>query len=506
MLNENTLIELYLQGKVDFQDVALEGEINLEDIFFEYSKQDNELRQEKIASLYKKMLESFDETKLNEHKEDIYNKYLNTLDAKYLEVFLGLGALKYEDLQGIMTAKEWMEALERKEISGEFFSNLQQNGIITVEDIKTNKQILLNELILWESGAIPSNQIESLGISIDELLTMTDKGQITGKRIKELLHSEDEKDKIRRRIRSNYAYGFFSTIKPGFACYSNNLINRDTIIALMKEMKIKEQEVVDACMAGILSGEKIAELHYQHLISKKDFTKMKEMGMITDEEEIAVLNNLTPDEMISELEENGCKEIVNIEEIIAESTKPTGKTKRRGEGTFGSKKTVINPIARNRLLELLGTDKIVTTPEQGFKGYQVYLIPKLKVAIMEKLFRQNKDKEIKPAYGDATYICELGKFIMVAGQSKQQIRAFMDVEGSSNGNVEIIHHRKSWASKLIEAISKVNPQVKIQKDKNKKIEHVTIDGQVVDLEIQRINDLMSQVREGSYCLDLEDYE
>lgn len=456
LLSEDTLIELFLQGKVALEDVSLNGEIKLEQVVLEFSKENNEERQSRVSDLYKKIISSLDEVRKDEHKEEIYNKYLNTLDAKYLEVFLGLGTLKYENLQGIMTAEEWMEALKRKEISEEFFYDLQQNRVIPVEDIKSDRKLLLNELKLWENGTVDSKQIEGLGIPIDELLRMCDNGEITGKRIKELLHSEEEKDKIRRKIKSNYAYGFFNTIKPGLTCYNNKLINRDAIIALINQMKTKSQEVVDACKEGFLSGEKIAELYYQHLISKQDFTKMKEMGMITDEEEIAVLNNLTPEEMLSELEENGCKEIVNIEEIIAESTKGKGKLNRKDEITIGDVKRVINPIARNKLLELLGTDKIVTTPEQGFKGYQVYLIPKLKVAVMEKLFRQNKEKEVKPAYGDATYICELGKFLMVAGQSKQQIRAFMDVEGSSNGNVEIIHHRKSWANKLMEAIAKVN--------------------------------------------------
>lgn len=506
LLSEEEIIELYLQGKVELDILSsldIKTKVNVEDIFLEYSKEDNEDRIKRISELYKKMrVEQEDE----EHKEEIYNAYLSTLNAGYLEVFLKLGTLDFEDLKGIMTASEWGEALEGEEISEEFFLELQQNGIISMEAIKDNKKILLSQLKLWEAGAIPSKQIEEIGISIDELLEICDKGELTGKRIHELLHSVEERDSVRRKLRSSYTYGMFNTIRPGFVCYNNNLISRDNAIALSKEMRVKEDEIIDACMQGFLSGEKIAEIYYGHLISKKAFSRIKEMGLVTEQEEINALNNLTPEEMISELEENGCEQVVDIEEIIRESTALKGRNKRDGNGTFGYRKQVINPMARNKLLELLGADKIVTTPEQGFKGYQVYLIPKLNIAVMEKMFRVNKDKEVKPSYGDATYICELGKFLMVAGQSKQEIRAFMEVEGSSNGRVEIIEHRRNWGSRLVEAVGKVNSVISIQKDNGKKVQRILKDGEEVSIDIQKLNDLIERIRQGDYSLNLEDYE
>lgn len=508
LLSEGEIVELYLQGKVTIEDITalqldLEDKVKPEDIYSEFSKENNEDRIEKMSELYKTVLAGqIDE----EHKEEIYNAYLNSLDARYLEIFLKLGTLDFKDLNGIMTASEWVEALEKNEISEEFFFNLQQNGIIAVEDIRENKKALLKQLKIWEAGTIDSKYVETLGISIDELLAMCDNGDITGKKIHELLHSVEERDSVRRKIKSSYIYGMFNTIRPGFACYNNNLISRDNAISLANQMRTQEQEIVDSCIQGILSGEKIAEIYYGHLISKQAFLKIKEMGLVTEQEEINALNNLTPEEMISELEENGCEQVVDIEEIIRESTALKGHTKRDGNGTLGYRKQVINPMARNKLLEVLGADKIVTTPEQGFKGYQVYLIPRLNIAVMEKMFRVNKDKEVKPAYGDATYICELGKFLMVAGQSKQEIRAFMEVEGSSNGRVEIIEHRKNWGSKLLDAVAKVNSAISIQKDKNKKIQQVIKNDDEVSIDLQKLNDLIERIRQGDYSLNLEDYE
>lgn len=460
VLDDKALIELYLEGKVQLEDLSLldfDVEIQVQDVYEEFLKQDNDDRKQKMAQLYRKiMLEQKSDEHLEENKQKVYDAYLDSMDAKYLEIFLNLGTLNFEDLQGIMTTKEWMESLKRGEISEEFFSMLQQNRVITLEDIKTDDRMLLNELKLWESGAISSEQIEELGISIEDLLEKCDRGEIRGSRIQELLHTIEERDNVRRKLRSNYTYGRFNTIRPGLVCYNGNLISRDNIISLMNEIKTKRQEVIDCCMQGYLSGEKVTELYYQHVIPKRRFYEMKELGLVTEEDEISVLNNLTPEEMIAELEENGCEQIVDIEEIIRESTaKKRPGTREEGKG-FSYTKKVINPIARNKLLELLGADKIVTTPEQGFKGYQVYLIPKLKIAVMEKMFRLDKEKQVKPSYGDATYICELGNFLMIAGQSKQEIRAFMDVEGSSNGKVEIIEHRKNWGSKLVDAIAKVN--------------------------------------------------
>lgn len=507
LLSEEEIIELYLQGKVNLETLSLleldlKNKLKVEDVHFEFTKEDNEDRINRISELYKKMMAEEDE----EHKEEIYNAYLSSLDARYLEIFLKLGTLSFEDLNGIMTASEWAQALEEKEISEEFFFELQQNGIIAVGDIKENKNALLNQLKLWEDGTIPSKYVEELGVSLDELLEMCDKGDITGKKIHELLHSEEERDSVRRKIKSSYTYGMFNTIRPGFVCYNNNLISRDNAISLAKQMRIREEEIVASCEQGFLSGEKIAEIYYGHLISKKAFLKMKELGLITEEEEINALNNLTPEEMISELEENGCEQVVDIEEIIRESTALKGLARRDGEGTFGYRKQVINPMARNKLLELLGADKIVTTPEQGFKGYQVYLIPKLNIAVMEKMFRLSKEKEVKPAYGDATYVCELGKFLMVAGQSKQEIRAFMEVEGSSNGRVEIIEHRKNWGSKLVEAVGKVNSAISIQKDKNKKVQQILKNGEEIGIDLQKLNELIERIRQGDYSLNLEDYE
>ena len=506
LLSENEIIELYLQGKVQLEMLSsldIKAKVKVEDVYFEFSKEDNKNRIDRISELYKKVFVGQQD---EEHKEEIYNAYLSSLDARYLEIFLNLGTLSFEDLSGIMTASEWAEALEKNEISEEFFFELQQNGIIAVEDIKENKKALLKQLRLWEAGTIDSKYVEELGVSIDELLEMCDNGEITGKKINELLHSVEERDSVRRKIKSSYTYGRFNTIRPGFACYNNNLISRDNAMALASQMRTKEQEIIDSCIQGVLSGEKIAEIYYGHLISKKAFLRIKEMGLVTEQEEINALNNLTPEEMISELKENGCEQVVDIEEIIRESTALKGRAKRDGDGTFGYRKQVINPMARNKLLELLGADKIVTTPEQGFKGYQVYLIPRLNIAVMEKMFRLNKEKEVKPAYGDATYVCELGKFLMVAGQSKQEIRAFMEVEGSSNGKVEIIEHRKNWGSKLLDAVAKVNPSISLQKDKNKKIQQIVKNNEDISIDLQKLNDLIERIRQGDYSLNLEDYE
>ena len=509
-INGKEAIEFYLQGKVDLESISsleldLKDDIEVEDVYLEFSKENNEDRQNRISELYKKIfLEQQEGKTIEDNKQKILEAYLNSLDARYLEIFLNLGALDFEDVDGFMTAAEWMEALERKEISEELFFELQKNKIIAVEDVKENEKMLANELKLWEAGVVSSEQIGLLGLSIDELLRMCDDGKITGKRIHELLHDEEERDRVRKQIKSNYVYGFFDTIRPALACYNNNLINRDNAVALIKGMKTQEQEIVYACTQGVLSGEKIAELYYQHIISKKAFSEIKKMGLVTDEEEISVLNNLTPEEMISELEKNGCEQIVNIEEIIRESTATKGNITRNGKGAFCYRKQVINPMARNKLLELLGADKIVTTPEQGFKGYQVYLIPKLNIAVMEKMFRLDKDKNVKPAYGDATYICELGKFLMVAGQSKQEIRAFMDVEGSENGRVEIIEHRKNWGKKLIDAIAKVNSEISVQENKN--VQQISNNGREIAIDIQKVNELIEQIRQGDYSLDLEDYE
>lgn len=504
LLSDEEIIELYLQGKVELEILSLldiKTKVRVEDIFLEFSTEDNEDRIGRISELYKKVRQEDEQ-----YKEEIYNAYLSSLDARYLEIFLKLGTLDFEDLKGIMTANEWAEALEKSEISEGFFFDLQQNGIIAIEEIKDNKKMLLAQLKLWEAGSISSKHIEELDISIDELLKLCDNGDITGGKINELLHSIDERDNARRKVKSGYVYGLFDTIRPAFSCYNNNLISRDNVINLARNMKIQEQEIINTCMQGVISGEKIAEIYYGHLISKQEFLKIKEMGLVTEEDEINALNNLTPEEMISELEENGCEQVVDIEEIIRESTALKGRTQRDGIGTFGYRKQVINPMARNKLLELLGADKIVTTPEQGFKGYQVYLIPKLNIAVMEKMFRLNKDKEVKPSYGDATYVCELGKFLMVAGQSKQEIRAFMEVEGSSNGRVEIIEHRKNWGSRLVEAITKINPAINISYGKNKQVQQILKSDSEITIDIQKLNDLIERIRQGDYSLNLEDYE
>lgn len=505
---DRDLIELYMQGKAKLEDIT-ELHVNLrdvfdeEDVYLEYQKEDNDERKARITALYNAVALKGDEEK-EKSKQRVFDKYLDEMNCKYLELFINIGTLDYEDLYGIMSGKEWIEAFQKGEISEDFFAKLQEHSLISAEDIKKHGRTLDIEIRLWEEGKVSSEKFSNLGIPVEELLFMCEQGKIKGTRIGEIL-SEEELKKYERKIISNYTYGMYDTIRPALAAYNSNIINRDRTIEIIKAMKTSSSQIDTLCEQGLLDGTKIAELRYKGVLSKGQFKKLKEKGLVSDEQEIDVANNLTPEEMLKELEANGCTKIESMEEILSKlSTKGKQGQRTKGNGKSFNKR-ILNPIKRHQVLEILGTDTIVSTPENGFNGYQAFLIPKLGIAVLEKLFRKDRQGEVKQSYGDATYICEIGKYIQVSGQSKREVRDFMNVEGSANGNVTIINHTSQWGEKLIKAIQTVNPDIMIEKN-NGEITSISRGATNLNIDIKELNKIISLMSKGELSISLEEYE
>lgn len=510
MIAPDDIVDLYMQKKTEKADITaldidLSQVLTAQRVYEEYAKEDNEEGQERIEDLYRSVvLEGKSKEKLEKEKQKIYDAYLQTMDSKYLELFVNMGTLEFSDLDGIMSGQEWVEALEKGEISEEFFTKLQEQNLISDEDIKQTSKNVDLQLKLWEKGKISSEKIKNLGISFEEFMDMCDKGQIKGNRVGELF-TKDELLKCERQVRSNFIYGRYNTIRPAISAYNASIINRDKAIELIKAMKTPSAEIEHLLEEGLLDGEKIAELRYQRIITKGQFRTLKEKGLVTDEEEVRVANNLTPEEMLKELENNGCEKITNMQEILEGINLKIKREKTTNKPREKSEKKTLNPVGRDEMLNLLGKDMIVSTPKDGFNGYQAYLIPKLGIAVLEKMFRKSKTGDPRLSYGDATYICEIGKYIQVSGQSKQEVKQFMNIEGSSNGNVRIINHTPGWGCNLLRAIQSVNPNISIDMAKDE-VTSISKEGKPLDIDIKELNRITRLMKKGEYSISLEEYE
>lgn len=504
------IVDLYVQKKTEKADITalnidLSQALTAQRVYKEYAKEDNEEGQERIEDLYRSVvLEGKSKEELEKEKQKIYDAYLQTMDSKYLELFVNMGTLEFSDLDGIMSGQEWVEALEKGEISEEFFTRLQEQNLISDEDIKQTSKNVNLQLKLWEKGKISSEKIKNLGISFEELMDRCDKGQIKGTRVGELL-TKDELLKCARQVCSSFAYGRYNTIRPAISAYNAFIINRDKTIELIKAMKTPSAEIEHLLEEELLGGEKIAELRYQRIITKGQFRTLKEKGLVTDEEEVRVANNLTPEEMLKELENNGCEKITNMQEILEGINLKIKREKSTNKSREKFEKRTLNPVGRDEILNLFGKDMVVSTPKDGFNGYQAYLIPKLGIAVLEKMFRKSKTGEPRLSYGDATYICEIGKYIQVSGQSKQEVKQFMDIEGSNNGNVRIINHTSGWGCNLLRAIQTVNPHISIDMAKDE-VTSISKEGKPLDINIEELNRITRLMKKGEYSISLEEYE
>lgn len=504
------IVDLYVQKKTEKADITalnidLSQALTAQRVYEEYAKEDNEEGQERIEDLYRSViLEGKSKEELEKEKQKIYDAYLQTMDSKYLELFVNMGTLEFSDLDGIMSGQEWVEALEKGEISEEFFTRLQEQNLISDEDIKQTSKNVDLQLKLWEKGKISSEKIKNLGISFEELMDRCDKGQIKGIRVGELL-TKDELLKCARQVCSSFAYGRYNTIRPAISAYNAFIINRDKTIELIKAMKTPSAEIEHLLEEGLLGGEKIAELRYQRIITKGQFRTLKEKGLVTDEEEVRVANNLTPEEMLKELENNGCEKITNMQEILEGINLKIKREKSTNKPREKFEKRTLNPVGRDEILNLFGKDMVVSTPKDGFNGYQAYLIPKLGIAVLEKMFRKSKTGEPRLSYGDATYICEIGKYIQVSGQSKQEVKQFMNIEGSNNGNVRIINHTSGWGCNLLRAIQTVNPHISIDMAKDE-VTSISKEGKPLDINIEELNRITRLMKKGEYSISLEEYE
>lgn len=508
-LEEEDILELYLQGKIDIkylQDAKIEMDIQYINSEFAQSDEQSDERKGRLAILYRKtMLEGKTEKEIKENKESIFDEYFENFDVRYLETFFTLGALEIKDLEGLMSGANWIEFLEKGEISEKFFEILKQNNLVQSEEIIGNEQLLIKFLMDWETGKCSSDQIKELQISVDDLLRLCDEGKIKGTKINEIIN--DYEENYRRKITTAYSCGVYETISPAVILYNSGLINRDIMINICKGMKVKSDDIFEICKQGLLNGFKIAELRYQGLLTKKQFSDLKQNGFVSEEQEIEAIKNLTPEEMLQELEANGCKKIENMDEILAEIKRTEG-TKKRSKlenPTIRSSANFRNPLKIYEILDSLGLDCIVTTNENGFKGYQAFLIPKLGIAVLEKLFRVNRKGELKPSYEEATYICEIEKYIQVSGQTKQEIRNFMDFKGNSNGNVRIVAHFDTWGKNLLKAITEVNPEVEIRREKGEVVS-ISREGTELDIDVKKLNELVTYMAQGKYTLSLEEYE
>lgn len=507
MISQEDLINLHIQAKVNIEDLDIDftESLTAKRIYEEYARKDNEEGQAKITSLYKRFfLEGKSKEELEQEKEKIYDVYLQTMNSRYLEIFTNIGTLEISDLDGVMSGKEWINALENGEISEDFFAKLLEKDYINAEDMKKSKKNIALQLKLWEDGKIPSEKIKSLGISFDEFMEMCDQGKIKGTKIGEVLTNE-EFLKYSREIYSNFNYGMYNTIRPALSAYNSDMINRDKTIDLIKGMRVSPSQLIQFLEEGLIKGEKIAELRYKGIITKKQFKTLKDEGLVTDEEEVKVANNLTPEEMLKELESNGCEKITNMEEILKGLVLNTKRKHHEPKPSIKSEKKTINPISRDEILTLLGKDVTVTTPKDGFKGYQTYLIPKLGIAVLERMFRKGRTGEPKLSYGDATYICEIGKYIQVSGQSKQEIKQFMNIEGSSNGRVKIINHSSGWGYNLLKAIEEVNPNITINRQKDE-VTSISREDNPIDINVKELNRIMELMKKGEFSISLEEYE
>lgn len=514
-INTPSILALSAKEKINLTEVLASNISIAQDLSTEIIYE--ECQHPELIPTYKEVLEQLPE-KLQEIRDDILNNYFD--NYSYLATFIILGLIHKEDLEGAIGDEEWQEALEQGQISGLTAVLLQEQGFVSNE--ATEQEWFKNaQLDVWMQGEYPTEEMtppEIKSEDLEKILDKGDEGEYKGQNFARLLGKKPER--FIKWFTKSCEHGRWKSIRPALIYYNSNLINRDRIIELIQNMRTDSSEIVEACTQGFLQGEKIAELYYKKLIPKSEFAQMKKDGLVSDDDEIKVLNNLTSDEMLEMLEDNGCQEVRNMEDILSTATAKSGIRSKSNETQLNtSRKRVINPIARHKVLAALNPDKIVITPKQGFKGYQVYLFPALRIAVMEKMFRTNKEGEAVFNYGDATYVCEMDKFLQVAGESKREIQALMDLSTSSIGHVEIVQHRNGWGSNLLDTICKVNPQIQKElnekgelvtltvngKERNEKGELVTltVDAAKLGIDIEQLNLEINRIKTGGYDLELE---
>ena len=59
---------------------------------------------------------------------------------------------------------------------------------------------------------------------------------------------------------------------------------------------------------------------------------------------------------------------------------------------------------------------------------------------------------------------------------------------------------------MIEAVAKINSAINISYDKNKQVQQMLKNDSEITIDLQKLNELIRQIREGDYSLNLEDYE
>lgn len=86
-----------------------------------------------------------------------------------------------------------------------------------------------------------------------------------------------------------------------------------------------------------------------------------------------------------------------------------------------------------------------------FSGYYMFQYKDLGITIFEKFYKTNKQKEIVPAYDNATYICPIDLDVHLSTYSKSRIISMM----KTMPHLERVIHSKNYYKNLSEKIEKV---------------------------------------------------
>ena len=539
LVDTKDVIHYYILSKCELEDIkqfeVLDPSVltpeYVYDLYNEYKSKDNEEKSEeddgnknntqesenddkikRIARLYRNMLEGLKEDEKDQIKDKILFELAWDEDNKKpiypaLEAFIALGTIEFEDLELICDSKDIISAHKNNEISDGFFEKLFEHGLVEADDIINDEDEYVNLLKLWEDGKIGVESIIRVNnYDLMKIFLLCDKKVIKGTKISEMMShlANKGRDKDYYKfivddvngllLRSCYEHGLYQTLRPAIAGYNAGLINSTTLFdTIVINMHSNCDEIVELCKEGLLCGQKIAELYLQQRINDLQFEELKKAGRVSDEDEITAGNNLSLEEVIEIAREAGFLQM-NMDDVLgpADSDKP-GHRVKRNEGEARDAKIIL-PKIRFDLFGALGTERPRIGRNKGLGGYQVFLIPELKIAIFEKIFRVDRKNYYHYNYGDATYVCEIGKFVQVCKKDKSTVKqerdnkkqqdiadrqndverlTLFEDDGSASkqngiGKVICLNHTKNWADSLINAIAEVNPEIQIVREHGKK--------------------------------------
>lgn len=423
---------------------------------------------------------------------DIVNITNNTVNIKTEEELEpSVAELKNNLAEGILIANEYFSNNKYKDfsVSGKYMhtgthqrtekitfsakdlQDVVKNGTILKYLNKANIKKALDERKITRSSV--SKALKNGMIDKDRAIELYLEGIITKE---ELLHDAFKKSDFRAVVMDEK-----TSIKTKLLLYSTDKISIDVLEKSFEKHQeeclelSKELEAINKYYHGNIK--KITELLTHNVFdysNSKDFLALlQEKGGITEEENL-YLSKLMSDFKTNQLL-NGTKnqELVRTGENIVSFVYKPGIT--------------IDPDLREKYLINIGAVKKLKIKGQpllkdnessdekknSLDGYEIFIVPDKKVAILEKLYEVTRDEQgnvvykkdaegkLIPAVNNATYIVPIEMAKEFAEKKNKQ-------ELIKSPYVERANHSLAWSTNIESKIQKIVPEVEFD-EKNSKI-------------------------------------